>query len=109
TVDNIHPAAAGVLKDNDRSAGEIELGDGRGDRKGFEVFCSFRHDDGIESPSGFFLFVARLLDKIVLNLAPRIRRGGANMALESGLVAAQSPFNLVCRLLEAKVGFVRST
>ena len=30
------------------------------------------------------------------------------MTLEAGLVAAQSAFDLVRRLLEAKIGFVRS-
>ena len=63
---------------------------------------------GLKPPDGFFLFLARRFDKIVGNLAPRIRRGGAGVALEAGLVAAQSAFNLVGRLLEAKVGFVRS-
>src|ERR1700722_7067154 len=107
TIDNIHPAAAGMLKYNHWSAREIEFGDGRGDRKGFELFCSFRHDDGVEAAQGIFVFLVRLLDKIVLNLAPRIRRRGG-MALEPGFVAAQPAFNLVCRLVEAKVGFVRS-
>ena len=97
-----------MLKYNDRSAGEIELGDSRGDGKGFEVVCSFRHHNGIKPLGWFFLFLARLLDKIVGDLAPRIRRGGAGMTLETGLVAAQPGFNLAGRLIEAKVGFVRS-
>src|ERR1700722_20263690 len=100
TVDDIHPAAAGMLKDDDGSAREIELGDRRGDRKGFEVLCSFRNDDRVEAPDRFFVVFVWLLNKKVLSLAPRIRRGGGGMTLEPGLVAAQPTFDFVRRLIE---------
>ena len=58
-----------MLENDDRGAGEIELGDGGGDRKGFELVGSLGHDDGIEASGGFF-FVVRRLDDIVGDLAP---------------------------------------
>ena len=54
-VDNVHAPAAGVPKDHHRRAGQIELGDGGGDRKGFQLVGSLRHHDRIEAIGGFFL------------------------------------------------------
>src|ERR1700734_133964 len=98
-----------MLEDNHWSPGEIEFSDRRSDRKGFKVFRSFRNHNGVEALRGFFRFLGRLLDKIVGNLASRIRRGWASMALQPGLIAAQAAFNLVGGLLEATVGLLRST
>src|SRR5580658_6250046 len=92
-VNNVHAPAAGMLEDNHRGAGEIEFGDGGGDRKGLQLFGSLRHDDGIVPLGRFFVLISRRLDKISNDLPISDAGGSGGAAPEARLIAAQATFN----------------
>ena len=83
-IDDVHPTADVMLENHYRSARQIEFGDGGGDRKGFELLGSFRHDDGIEAPRGFFVLLRRLHNIIGDTAQPGPRKAGVRAGTMTG-------------------------